>query len=80
MKINNSHPDADIQKVYKEFSVQIKNAIDAAEPGADFKDIRQAVVSLGLVDSGGNALTAERLTDGIIHQICIDNGIEVMPG
>lgn len=70
----------DAQYITGQCSVEILTAINSVSGEVSFEQIRQAVASQNLQDDKGEAITAERLPDGVIHQVCADNDIEAVPG
>lgn len=79
MKINQKaqHPMPDLELIRVEFGARILEVVLASGNNAGFDDVRAGVVALNLEDSKGAAVTADRLPDGVIHQVCINNEIEV---
>lgn len=67
----------DAQYIIGQCSVEILAAINAVSGELYFDQVRQTVAAQNLNDDKGEAITAERLPDGVIHQICADNGVEV---
>ena len=70
------HPFPDILLVLAEFSVQVLAAVNTDGVNS-FDDVRGVLVAQNLTDTKANPLTAERLPDGVIHQVCMDNNIDV---